>query len=98
MPVSSSDPADKPPSLTVDKYLGSTRLPVNLDDIAGELLTRGENGAETVARQLTTVFGKMHEAGVLDRPYVVPRSKLEGARKRDGEKKLKDLSKRTPPG
>ena len=75
----------------------STYLSTKLDTIAGEL-TRGGVGAETLARHYTTFLDCLYKDGKIDQRIVVPRSKIESTRKRDGDKRLKDLSNRKPVG
>ena len=75
----------------------STYLPCTLDDIAPEL-ERDSAGAESQARTLTAFCGALHKSGLLKQKYVVTRSKIEGAKKRDGTRRIDELAKCQPKG
>ncbi|XP_063687725.1 uncharacterized protein LOC134820989 [Bolinopsis microptera] len=88
-PASSSSSASTP-RVTVSTYLNC-----NLDGMAAEL-ERNSAGTESNARTLTLFCKELYKGGLLQQPYVVPRSKLESIRGRDGKKRLEALSTRSP--
>ena len=70
-----------------------------LEELAPELMRDG-GGMESKARQFTGLCAVLKKAGYIkdDIDLVIPRSRLESACKRDGKKRLDELSKRSPIG
>ena len=96
-PRDANDPDYVPESSETPKVNVSTYLNINLDKLAPEL-ERDGGGIESNARKFTKFMGILHEEGVVEQKYVIPRSKLESAIKRNGKRKLEELANRRPLG
>ena len=75
----------------------STYLPCKLDELAAEL-ERDSAGMESQSRTITAFCGALHKKGILEKKYVIPRSRLESLVKRDGMKRIQNLADRRPKG
>ena len=53
---------------------------------------------ESQARAFTALFGVLHKNGIVEKKYVVPRSRLESSFRRDGHRRIEDLANRCPEG
>lgn len=60
---------------------------------SGPVLAKLQSGSEDLARLLTAYNRDLFEAGLLQKPLVVTANKIESAIKKDGEQRVKALSK-----